>query len=330
MIPIALGVAACTLSACGVLPGTSADRQGTAATSQVQVEVSPTAVVGSDGWVFYGDAYNRNYAQATGARTLSAGEVDAFANWVADIRDLLADQGVEFVLVMAPAKWEVYGEKLGRPATASSPMDQILDAYPDLPIVDTRQALIDGRATADTFSKLNGHWTGFGGYVAWQDIQDELATLAPSMVAPVPPISGVSVTDQGVEFPEVAGTSASNPWTMPVFDPPLPEVQFEGQDGAMSSMSAAEPTDMLFMPRTTINPNAPSPTRVLALCDSTCRGISPEMQASYASLTQVQHSAVQPETVPDLTGLLEAHQPQAVILLMTERYLDLPPTSLPK
>lgn len=291
--------------------------------------VTAGAVTGQDGWVFYGDAFNHNYAQAMGQRRLSSEELAAFAASVTSLRDYLSSRGVPLLFVVAPAKWEIYGDKLGRPAEATSTLDQVLHDEPQLQIVDTRKALRDARATADTFSKLNGHWTDYGGLVAWKAIQEQLPSLLPGLVAPVPPTSGITTVDLGDEFAS-GGAPRPNQWTKPTFDPPLPEIVARTTDGATSTLPADQPTDMLEMPRTTVNASAPNDSKVLALCDSTCRALSPLMQASYAELTQVRHYIDQAEKMPRLDTLLEQYRPDFVIFLMAERYLDFGLPSLPR
>ena len=72
------------------------------------------AVVGEDGWVYLGDIFNRNFSQAIGRRTLSTSEVEGWSSALRGQASYLQESGIGFVVVVAPAKWSVYRDKLPR------------------------------------------------------------------------------------------------------------------------------------------------------------------------------------------------------------------------
>lgn len=295
----------------------------------VQVDPSGAAVAGKGGWYFYGDLLNHNYSLATGKRVLSDAEIDAFAGWAAEVQQRFAAQSIPLTIVIVPAKWEIYSDKLPESAATPTPLDLILDRHPELGIPDVRPALRAARTTADTYSKLNGHWSGYGGYIAWQSMQEAFAASAPELVSPIAPISGVEVKDEGNEFAAMASIPGPNNWTVPALKQPLSTVEVLSGGAVTETIPGAQSTDMLQMPRTTRSATAPSASRVLALCDSTCTGVSPYLQMGFQEVTQVRHFLDEPAKMPSVSQLITSYKPTAAVLFVTERYLDFPMPTLP-
>ena len=139
-----------------------------------------------DGWVFWSDYQWENFSQALGRRTLSDREMSAWATAFGQLRDDLAADGIPLVILIAPAKWDAYPDKL--PSWASelrgaTTLDRIRLAHPDLPIVDVRAALSRARTGtaerpgANTYEPNNSHWTDYGGFVAWETLARCIASL---------------------------------------------------------------------------------------------------------------------------------------------------------
>lgn len=280
------------------------------------------AVAGRDGWVFYGDAFNENFSQATGARRYSKDELATWAQSISQQQKWLAKRGIPLVFVVAPAKWSIYPDKAPEDANVDVEhiFEQIVAAYPKLPIIDVRQPLRDGRSVADTYSKLNGHWTDFGAYLVWKYLASKLKASDPSLAPPPPPAySSVQTRNEGNEFADTLGANTPNSWTYPVLTTPLPQVQIVNADGSTKTVPGDTQTDQLDMPREVISPSAANPSRVLAFCDSTCRSLSPYLQASYASTIQVRHYIDQPEKRPSVPYLVDSYKPGLVMYVMTER-----------
>lgn len=289
--------------------------------------VSPdeaVAVVGEDNWVFYGNLFQNNYAQATGARTYTADEIDAFEAAVSGQQQWLERRGIPMYFAVMPAKWEIYPEKLPGAGEAPSILDQVLDAAStDSPLIDLRPALREARENADTYSKLNGHWTGYGGYVAWTELAERFAADSPALsVPPLPALSDVATIDQGNEFADLVGFPGPNEWTTPVLSQPLEPVQVVNADGSLAPPSEPTETDMTQMPFETLATGSANPGQLLAMCDSTCRALSPYLQAGFASVAQVQHQILTPAQRPNIPALIEQYSPTVVLYVMTQRYFD--------
>ena len=125
-------------------------------------EGRPGVVVGEDGWLF-----SREEFEATLQRTPDLAEAAA---GVSAIRDQLAAQGIELVVVPLPAKADIYGEHVGYAAIP----DDLERLYGDflalldregVRAVDTRPALLDARAGGPLFLTTDTHWTPRGAEV---------------------------------------------------------------------------------------------------------------------------------------------------------------------
>lgn len=309
-------------------PGdTKADQQKVAAELYAK-GISPNpgiASVGRDGWAFYSDLFLTNLSQATGARRYSEEEVAAWSESVAGQQKWLATRGIPMYFVVAPASWSIYPDKAPEGMDFDVPhiFDQLLAVRPDLPIIDLRQPLKDARGVADTYSKLNGHWTDFGAYVAWQQIVAKIAAQNPALApSPPPGYSSVATMDKGNEFVETMNLNVPNPWTYPVLDTPLPDVQVTANDGVTRTLPGSTQVDQLQMPYQSVSLAASSPNRLLTLCDSTCNSVSPYLDSAFAGTMQVRHIIDQPEARPNLPYLIDTYKPNLVVYFMTERTLD--------
>lgn len=280
------------------------------------------ALVGREGWVFYGDPFNANLAQAAGTRYYSDEDLAMWAQSIGEQQKWLASRGIPVVFIVAPAKWSIYPDKLpeGTKVTGTHIFDQLLKSHPELSLIDVRPALKKGRDEADTYSKLNGHWTDYGAYVAWRDLVEQLQTIDPAVTPNSPPAySSIGVADQGNEYADILKLHAPNPWTYPVLTEPLPDVQIVSSDGTTKTVPGKTQTDSLDMPREIVSPSASNSSRVLALCDSACRSLSPYLQSSYASTMQVRHAIDHPEQRPSVPYLVDTYKPTFALYVMTER-----------
>jgi hypothetical protein len=286
------------------------------------------AVVGKDGWVFLGDDFNRNFSQAIGRKTLSDAEV---RDWSAAFRGqaaYLEQSQRAFLVVVAPAKWSVYRDKLpdwtgARPVQTS--LDRLLAVRPALPMIDLRPALIAGRQHGDTFSKLNTHWTGYGAWVAWNPLADEIARRLHDRRLWRPALASMPISDERNEYDAMLGIDVPNRWTGFVPTKPASDYSIVGGAGRRAHVRWHNRTSLYDVPRATENPAAPSPRRLLVFRDSTGDEISPFLQSSFREVLQVAHALDKPSSRPDFIAAVEAYAPDLVLLVLTERYLSTPP-----
>ncbi len=283
-------------------------------------------VVGRDGWMFLGDVQNANFSQAIGRRQYTQQEIDAWASVVDDQREWLAARGIPMVFAVGPAKWSVYPDQL--PAWTDDVreetiFDQILAARPDLGVVDLRPGLREARDTADTYSKLNSHWTDYGAYVGWQGIADAIEQRLPGVDAHASALESVTTSDDGPnEFDAMMGVRAPNPWTTPELAQPLPDYQVPQGDGTAVTLSGDQVTNLLDLPRTTTNPDAGNDLTVLVLRDSMGDALSPYIQAAFGTTVQVRHNIDSPQEAPNLAAMVDLVQPDLVLVEMAERHFN--------
>ncbi|WP_153504562.1 alginate O-acetyltransferase AlgX-related protein [Cumulibacter manganitolerans] len=311
-------------------PVLSPDQEALYVDKTVTSAAHPGAVVeGKDGYYFLGDTQNANFSQAVGRRAYSPAEVDQEAGALRAQQVYLASQGIPLAFVVAPAKWEIYPDKL--PAwTDGLPMthifDQLRKAYPDLPLVDVRQDLRDARKTADTYSPMNSHWTDYGAAVAFEGIAAWLEKHAQSIGAvPVPKVDGVQTKpDYNNELDPLYGIKGTNPWTVPQYSAPLPGYQLTLAGGQPAQVPGGTAIDASTMPAETSNPAAPNKKRVLVLADSTTTALSPLLAATFAETKMVRHYLDAPGLAPSVPQLVADFKPDLVLYSMTERHFNQP------
>ena len=310
-------------------PALSADQEDVFLEQTAAGEHPGLALPGRDGFYFLGDAHNANISQAVGRRTYSQAEINQFSSALRAQQAYLASKNIPLAFVISPAKWSIYDEKLpewtdGMPKTHI--IDQLLTADPELPLVDVRQALIDAKQTADTYSPFNSHWTDYGAAVAWAPIAEWLGTHAQSVGdVPVPVIEDVEVlADHDNEFDRMYGIKGANPWTVPVFETELPGYQITTPDGVTNQHEPGTGVEIGNLPATTSSPDAPNDARVLLMVDSTAGGLSPILASTFKETMMVRHYLDIPAMQPSVVQLVEDFQPDLVMYLMTERHLNLP------
>ena len=135
---------------------------------------SPTVILGRDGWLYYADdSAIEDYESAT---PFTPEDLAAWRDALAGIRDALRARGIAYVFVLAPDKHVVYPEYM--PSTIHRlhrqyRMDQLLDyleANTDLPIVDLRRPLAEGKARERVFHLTDTHWNDRGAFIGSNEI----------------------------------------------------------------------------------------------------------------------------------------------------------------
>ncbi|WP_354569144.1 hypothetical protein [Glaciihabitans sp. UYNi722] len=297
-----------------------------------QPDLTQPYVAEKDGWYDWGDVQAANFSQALGRRYLTTAEATRWHDHFAALRDSLSALKIPLVIVITPAKWDVYPEKLPDWAQAirgSGPLDQLLAGYPDLPIVDLRNPLRKASEEHQTYSKTNSHWTDYGAWVGWKSIAACIdATLPATGGLSAPTIDGVSVTADHNEFAPYGIADAAPNWTVPDYATPLRPVVVTDHTGAMSTVSGDTPTDLLSLPAETRTESSQTDHTALFVRDSYGNALSIPLQQSFAQTWQVRHNLDStPDTQPDIPALAREYHPDVVILQITERHLNFVPAS---
>lgn len=289
-------------------------------------------MMGEDGYMFLGDANYMAYQQDLHRYDPPAADLDKWVDDLADEERHVADRGGRMFFVVAPSKGSIYFDKLGAvpPGFAATPtlFDRILDRARDrdLSIVDVRRDLIEARKTADTYSKLNSHWTDYGGYVAWQRIAATVGKAMPNLdLAGVNDLASVRTGNFGNEAAGLLSLDEPNAWTYPVRKDAFPTYYRIGADGKRTAVPGDVRTEFENVPVETFSPDAPNPQRVLVVTDSMGAALSPYFTASFRHVKQVVNHVRPPRDPPlDFTREVDGYKPDIVFYVMAERYFALP------
>ena len=291
-------------------------------------------LTGQDGWVFWNDQEASNFSQAVGRRILSRAEVATWRTYLTTMRDDLAAKGIPFYIVVTPANWDVYPQELPVWASGirgSGPLDQLLAAAPDLPLVDVRAQLRAASVENPVFSRLNSHWTDYGALVAWNSIASCIRQATPAMSALAPlATTGVTIGPAHNEYAPYGLVDENRDWTLPSYSTPLKPVSVSDSSGNVTTVEGEQATDLALLPVSTQTSGAQVDKTLLILRDSFGGGLSIPLQQSFARTEQVRHNFDYPaNTRPRIADLVSKDHPDIVILQLAERYLTFPPATAP-
>lgn len=288
-------------------------------------DLAGQVVLGQNGWAFYNDQVEENFSQAVGRRLLTAAEAAAWHDYFAPMAAALADQGIDFTIQITPSATSVYPQELPEwaiPLRGSTPLDQLLIASPDLPIVDFRADLRDAAAENAVFTPVNSHWTDWGGYIGWQSFARCHAAMHPDAPAVVVPAVDDVLSD-GIynEYAAYGVPDAAPEWTAPVFAEDMAPV--EVTDGGSNTLTSdgGQAIDLSRLPAATVTDGAWSDQTALILRDSMGNALSGLWAQQYAQTWQIQHRYDDWSNPPNYRSLVEQYQPDVVIVQLAERHL---------
>ncbi|WP_424463403.1 alginate O-acetyltransferase AlgX-related protein [Pseudoclavibacter helvolus] len=284
-------------------------------------------VPGEDGWVFWGDTQANNFSQALGRGFLSDDESEEWAEYFRTIDEGLSAQGIDFVIQVVPADWSIYPQQLpewAQELRGPTALDYLINAHPDLPIVDARQDLRAASADGAVYAPGNSHWSPYGAAIGWQRLAACLGAVDEKYQA-LAPLEYSSIGDMPVisEFEAYGFPTTETGWGTPVLDQAPPKMQATLNDGSVLDADASKGLDMLQLPATTTTQGAQSELRALIVRDSQGNSAGPTWQTGFAETKQVTSNlGSATEQIPDVLAEAAAYQPDLVIFEMTERYLN--------
>jgi hypothetical protein len=285
-------------------------------------------VPGKDGWIFFSDNQSLDISQAVGRVTQSTKQREAWARWIAKEEQIVKKGGGHYYVVVAPAKWDIYPQKLpswAQKLRGTTSLRALMKAHPELPWIDPSFALRQAAKKNDTYERLNSHWTPYGGYVAWQAITRCLRAIDKGWAGvDVPAISGVGITTNLNEFAAYGVPDGTPQRTYPIWAQPHPPTTTTHEpDGATIATSPDFATDTLQAPLKTSTPGAArADLTMLTLRDSTGNAVSPFYSNSFGTTVQYGHGIGQVGLKPpNLSELMATYHPQLVLFVITERFL---------
>lgn len=293
-------------------------------------DLSEAYVHGRDGWIFWGDIQAQNFSQALGRRSLSVAEAGTWRTYLTTLRDGLAAEGIPLYIVVAPAKWAVYPQQLPEwtdGIRGSSALDQLIAGGSDLPFVDLRAPLREASEEHPTYSAVNSHWTDWGAAVGWRSTTACMAASDPAFEGiGLPPVSGVTVSDEGNEFASFGVDSPGPDWTSPQFAQPLLPMTVSIDGGPQQTVAGERRIGLEEMPAETWTEGAQSDLSALVVRDSFGVSLSTYIDQSFAHTWQIRHFFDYPaDQQPDILAVAREKQPDVVILQIAQRHLVFPP-----
>lgn len=136
------------------------------------------AVRGDEGWIF--NTLNGALALHRGLLPFSEGEADRWLDGLVQVQQATESSGAIFIAMIAPNKHTVYPEFLSaypKQAAGETRLDEVLrrGEARGLPILDPREVLQTAKAQgAKVYYKTDSHWTEFGAYLGFTQIQGAL------------------------------------------------------------------------------------------------------------------------------------------------------------
>lgn len=296
-------------------------------------EVWGMRVEGRNGFEFWGDAQSSNISQALGRAPWLDSQL---AQWLAYFHDLdarLASRGKQLIILVAPAKWQLYRDKLPQWADnlqGETHLEQFLERSGELPVADVRDAMAAAKENAPVYSAVNTHWNPWGAYAAWKQTVECASALYPDSVWPqlhVPTPSTVDLQASPNEFTPYGNDETVADWATPLFpQSPAVETTITAADGTEKPGPADGSVGLLDMPART--ESASGTGRALIMRDSTGEALAPLWAQAFAQTCQERHNLDYPDERPDVVSRAEECDADTVLFVFTERYFaQVPPIS---
>ena len=289
----------------------------------------PGYVKGRNGWLFFSDYQANNFSQALGRITQSTAKQKAWAKYLKKAQRLVQEDGGVFQVVVSPATWEIHPEKLpawAKTLRGTNSLDKLMKAYPKLPWIDTRPALLKAVRKHDTYEPKNSHWTPYGGYVAWQAISKCLATHSGLDKVGAPELQEVDIEPNLNEFALDGVPDGKPARTVPVYTEPLPDTTItQIPSGSEVAPVPDGSLDAVWLPAQTSTPEATSDQTLLVYRDSTGSALSPLWHYSYATTFQYHHGVASTAKPTKVAKVIAKHHPDVFLYVITERFLDTMP-----
>ncbi|MGE3919504.1 MAG: hypothetical protein AB7F64_00935 [Gammaproteobacteria bacterium] len=289
-------------------------------------------IIGKDHWLFVGDMADSNYSQAIRKKMLTEKEANEWVQVLQYETDYAKRRGIPFIYIPAPAKWEIYSDKMpswSQPLLKKpSNFDLILQAAKNrnVTIIDARQALRSARKNADTYAYFNSHWTDYGAWVAWQQVGKKIIEMLPTAklyaMGEGQPYS--TPYDIQNEFGHIVEIRRPMPWSFVRLRKPLTNYVIIKPDGSRIAAKGTDQTILGDLPRITHNDRASSHLTVLIMRDSMGNSLSPFLQSSFHETYQMNHHHVPTPMSINIPGYIDQFKPDLIVYIMTERYFIYP------
>lgn len=131
-------------------------------------------LIGNDRWLFYSAEQTIDRFQT--GNVLDNKELSAIAQLLQDEQKKLEDQGIQFVVLVAPNKETIYPEQMPRriqQAKGPSTLDSFLEAMKQttVTVIDPRSAIQAKAQQQKVYTQTDTHWTDVGAEIAFDLVQ---------------------------------------------------------------------------------------------------------------------------------------------------------------
>ena len=312
---------------------------GSEAAFAAHPEAQGMRVEGRDGFDFWGDAQSQNMSQALGRAPWLDSQLAQWVTYFEGLDKQLRKDGRDLVIVVAPAKWELYRDRLPewtQGLQGQTHLEQFLQHSGDLPVVDVRDAMQEAKQKAPVFSAVNTHWTPYGAYSAWGQTVECGAALYPGSVwskLQVPAVTGIESATAPNEFTPYGDSSTVQDWTSPVTAGTSKPVRstVTNKDGKQQAGPSDGAVGLLEMPAHTESDSGAG--RALILRDSTGEALAPFWAQAFQSTCQIRHNLDYGDKSSsqraDVVAEAKRCGADTVLYVFTERYFSQAPPTLP-
>ncbi len=272
-----------------------------------RTELANSVAIGRDGWLFHRD--NFTFEQMSGAKSLTAGELQAWLDLITGHWQWLSERHIEFCFFIAPEKHVVYRDFLPEGSVISEcrPAQQVISALRTSTSIDPvypRDELVAGRESRDTYHAVGTHWNFFGGFLAYRRLAREIAKRIDIPIVDIGEITflpsrlhagdlGVRLDPEPVTAELRCGVSFSKS-----------KLLFENGNYDRGHIAIYENLDVAL-------------PRAVIFRDSSSAWILPFLSESFSRIVAVSSPHIYYE-------LIESEKPDIVVLEMIERWISSP------
>jgi alginate O-acetyltransferase complex protein AlgJ len=288
-------------------------------------------VVGREGWLFLAsEAIIRDYQRS---RPLTVDELEAWKQALNARRDWFAERGIEYLLVIAPNKGEIYSEYLPRalnPVSGVRRLDQVVEycgGEDGVEIVDLREPLLVMKSRHQLYDKTDTHWNALGAFVGYHAIMQAVAEKMKGH--PALPLEDFQIEKGELQVRDLGRMLGGNFTEQGLSLKPLrlPNWQIVTTQTATQVPESSRyplPKESCYIPAT--NPQADRPN-IVVLHDSFMRALAGFLNEHFQRVCYKRRREDQRDPFP--AELIERERPTMVIEEMVQRRLQYPPLILP-
>lgn len=297
------------------------------------INFSPQKVViGSDGWLYLGDEYERTLTvtrRAAGPDDEAVGK--ALGASLAEMEAWLHGKGVKLFRVMVgPNKNSIYPEYMPRWVRHHGPgaTDGMLDGARSGVIMDLRPALHAAKGSYGTplYYKTDTHWNPIGASTAFREFARMASPSAPGLVWPGDAMYRIVRVEgrKGGDLSKFLWLQDRLQDTEPVLAIASKEIntlEIDFRTGKILSSGGNPEVGAPYEPLLVRNDHALNRARVLWLRDSYGTSISPFMAATFTDVLQLHWRPALAEAGL-FRRLVEEWKPDYVFITVVERSMD--------